>query len=253
MTSDVIITYFLLIKVYLVLFLKWAIPLLAAIIFHEVAHAWAAKKLGDETADKLGRITLNPIKHIHPIGSIALPALLYLLKAPFIFGYARPVPINYRNLHTLPRDIALVAAAGPAANIVLIIISALLFNVGSLLPVPWQKTYAEMLVISVGINTILAAFNRLPIPPLDGSKILMVYAPNRLAVVLARLQTYGLFLVLGILLLLPWISELIGFNPLSVFFQTLMNVVFTAIEPLMQLHCLWTQSEACGNLPSTRP
>ncbi len=249
MSIDVMITYFLLLKVYLILFLKWAIPLLFAIVLHELAHAWAAKKLGDLTAYKQGRITLNPIKHIHPIGSIALPALLYLLKAPFIFGYARPVPINYKNLNTLPRDIALVAAAGPAANIVLIIISALLFNLGAFLPIPWQKTYAEMLVISIGINTILAAFNMLPIPPLDGSKILMVYAPTRLAVILARLQTYGLFLVLGILLLLPWISDMIGFNPLSVFFQTLMNHVFTAIEPLMKLHCLGIQSEACGNLP----
>ena len=106
----------------------WAVPLLLAITLHEAGHAWAAKKLGDYTASDQGRVTLNPVKHIDPFGTILLPLMLLLAKAPFLFGYARPVPVRYDKLNNLPRDIAIVAAAGPAANLILIIVSAIAFN-----------------------------------------------------------------------------------------------------------------------------
>jgi len=122
-----------------ILVVQWGVPLLLAITLHEAGHAYAAKRLGDPTADDQGRVTLNPIKHIDPIGTIALPALLFFMKAPFLFGYARPVPVSYNLLRTLPRDIALVAAAGPAANILLIILSALAFNFAPMLPDGWQS------------------------------------------------------------------------------------------------------------------
>ena len=238
MTATEIITYAII----------WGVPLLFAITLHEAGHAYAAKRLGDPTADNQGRVTLNPIKHIDPIGTIALPALLFFMKAPFLFGYARPVPVAYENLRNLPRDIALVAAAGPAANIFLIILSALAFNLGPMLPDSYQQSFAQMIAISIGLNTVLALFNMMPIPPLDGSKILMVFAPRPIGRAIHFLEPYGMFLVLAILLMMPLLTDLLGYNPLASFFGGAINWVLGAVEPLMQLHCLSIRSEACGNL-----
>lgn len=225
--------------------IQWGIPLLFAITLHEAGHAYAAKKLGDHTADKQGRVTLNPIKHIDPIGTILLPALLFFLKAPFLFGYARPVPVDYNKLNHLPRDIALVAAAGPAANILLIIFSALLFNFTTALPQSWQQPFSQTIFISIAINTVLAVFNMLPLPPLDGSKILMTISPKPIAKAIYELERYGIFLILGILLLLPYISNVLGYNPLAEFFIGAINWVTTTIEPLTKLHCFFAESLAC--------
>lgn len=232
----------------LVTIIIWGIPLLLAITLHEAGHAYAAKRLGDSTADEQGRVTLNPIKHIDPFGTILLPALLYFMKAPFLFGYARPVPIDYARLGNLPRDIALVAFAGPAANILLIILSALAYNFVTLLPTDLQQTFVKMISISIGINTILAIFNMLPIPPLDGSKILMTFSPRPVAIAIHRMEPFGLFIVIGILALMPFFSEILGYNPLAVFFQWSLESVFTLVEPLMKLNCLFERSAACGNL-----
>ncbi|GJM02838.1 MAG: peptidase M50 [Rhodomicrobium sp.] len=231
-----------------ILAIQWVIPLLLAVTLHEAGHAYAAKRLGDPTADNQGRVTLNPIKHIDPIGTIALPALLFFLKAPFLFGYAKPVPVSYQLLRTLPRDIAIVAIAGPAANFILIILSALAFNLGFMLPDSWQQPFAQMIAISIGLNTILAVFNLLPIPPLDGSKILMVYAPRPVGRAIMALEPYGLFLVLGILMLMPYLTSQLGYNPLASFFGGAIEWVLTMVEPLMRLHCISVRSEACGNL-----
>lgn len=232
----------------IILAIQWGVPLLLAITLHEAGHAYAAKRLGDPTAENEGRVTLNPVKHIDPIGTIALPALLFFMKAPFLFGYARPVPVSYNLLRTLPRDIALVAAAGPAANILLIILSALAFNFAPMLPDGWQKPFAQMIAISIALNTVLALFNMIPIPPLDGSKILMVVSPAPVARFILSMERYGMFLVLGILLLMPWISSQLGYNPLAVFFGWAINGALQTVEPLMQLHCLTVRSESCGNL-----
>lgn len=232
----------------IILVIQWGVPLLFAITLHEAGHAYAAKRLGDPTADDLGRVTLNPLKHIDPIGTIALPALLFFLKAPFLFGYAKPVPVSYQKLNTLPRDIAIVAIAGPAANIFLIIISALAFNLGPILPNDLQQPFAQMIAISIGLNTILAVFNLLPIPPLDGSKILMVYAPRPIGRAIMALEPYGMFLVLAILMLMPFMTEQLGYNPLAAFFGGAIEWVLSVVEPLMRLHCISVRSEACGNL-----
>lgn len=232
----------------IILVIQWGVPLLFAITLHEAGHAYAAKRLGDPTADDLGRVTLNPLKHIDPIGTIALPALLFFLKAPFLFGYAKPVPVSYQKLNTLPRDIAIVAIAGPAANFFLIIISALAFNLGPMLPNDLQQPFAQMIAISIGLNTILAVFNLLPIPPLDGSKILMVYAPRPIGRAIMALEPYGMFLVLAILMLMPFMTEQLGYNPLAAFLGGAIEWVLSVVEPLMRLHCISVRSEACGNL-----
>ncbi len=225
----------------------WGIPLILAITLHEAGHAFVAKKLGDPTADNEGRVTLNPVKHIDPFGTIALPALLYFLKAPFLFGYARPVPISYEKLQNLPRDIALVAAAGPAANLLLILLSALAFNFIEFLPKAWQAVPQQMIMISIAINTVLALFNMLPIPPLDGSKILMTISPAPIARAIFKLERFGLLLVIGILFMMPLLSDFLGYNPLALFIETSLKKVFSLVEPLMSLKCLFEKSIACGN------
>lgn len=225
--------------------IQWGIPLILAITLHEAGHALAAKKLGDPTADQQGRVTLNPIKHIDPFGTILLPLMLFFMKAPFLFGYARPVPVDYNKLNNLPRDIALVAFAGPAANILLIIISALLYNFIYALPTAWQEPYSKLIVISVMINTVLALFNMLPIPPLDGSKILMALGPRPLGRVIYEAERYGMFIIIGLLLMMPLFTQMLGYNPLGVFFLGAIKWVSELIDPLTKLHCFFIETNAC--------
>ncbi len=233
------------IAVYIIIF---GVPLILAITLHEAGHALAAKKLGDPTADDQGRVTLNPIKHIDPLGTFLLPLILFISKAPFLFGWARPVPVSYNKLRTLPRDIAIVAAAGPFANLILIFISALVFNLGPLLPNALQEPFALMIRFSIQLNTVLICFNLLPIPPLDGSKILMALGPRPLGKFIYEMERFGMFIVLGLLLLMPALTNVLGYNPLFVFFQAAFDLVFQMVEPLMKLHCFNTRSQACGNL-----
>src|SRR5216684_1754601 len=166
----------------------WVIPVIIAITFHEAAHGFVARLLGDETAWRLGRVSFNPVKHIDPFGTILLPGLLLLLHVPFLFGYAKPVPVNFRALHNPRRDMVLIAAAGPAMNIALAILAALGFHLIGYLPANIVQWVAANLKNAIILNVVLAVFNMFPLPPLDGGRIAVGLLPNFLAIPLSRLE-----------------------------------------------------------------
>jgi Zn-dependent protease len=188
----------------------WAIPLVIAITFHEAAHGFVARFLGDETAWRLGRVSLNPLKHIDPTGTILLPGLLLLLGSPFLFGYAKPVPVNFRALRNPRSDMVWVAVAGPAMNIALAILAALAFHLVGYLPLTAAQWAAENLKNALIINVVLAVFNLFPIPPLDGGRIAVGVLPNVFANPLARLEPYGMLILIGLLFILPMLGAQLG-------------------------------------------
>lgn len=184
----------------------YALPVIVAITLHEAAHGFVARYFGDDTAAIAGRVTLNPLKHVDLFGTIILPAFLLLSKAGFVFGYAKPVPVNFSALHHPKRDMIWVAAAGPAMNILLAATSLILL---------WMILHFAMVVVqwlpkllwsSIQINLVLAVLNLWPIPPLDGSKVAMGLLPPKLALPLWRTSRYGMLFVLVIFFLAPMIG-----------------------------------------------
>lgn len=179
------------------------LPVLFAIIVHEVAHGWVAKHLGDPTAERLGRLTLNPIRHIDPIGTILVPALLLLLRTGFVFGWAKPVPVTWTNLRHPKRDMAIVAAAGPAANFLMAIGWGLIARVGSLLSAQYGFVGQPLVFMGLGgifANVLLMSFNLLPLPPLDGGRVAVGLLPGPWAWRLSRVEPYGFFILIGLMM-----------------------------------------------------
>jgi Zn-dependent protease len=209
------------------------VPLMAAVVLHEFAHGWVAHFFGDPTAKSLGRLTINPIPHIDPWGSIIVPLLLWLAPGGFVFGWAKPVPIDARKLHNPKRDMAFVAIAGPLMNLFLAVVSGLLLALFLWLdptlqanwpPQPGVEPRTDLLgrilvpltamaLFSIVINTLLFTFNLLPIPPLDGSRVLVSLLPLKSAYILSRLEPYGMLIILGLFMIdphIPIISTVVG-------------------------------------------
>jgi Zn-dependent protease len=216
----------------------WALPTIVAITLHEAAHGFAAWKLGDDTAYRLGRVTFNPLRHVDPVGTLLLPAMMLILSGGrFMFGYAKAVPVDFYRLRRPRRDIVLVAAAGPGVNIALALVSALLLHVAPIVPDMAARWAAENLVNSIFINLILAVFNLIPLPPLDGGRMAVGLLPYRLAAPLAKLERWGLLIIIMLLFILPMIGNQIGvdLNFLSSFVMAIVHQATLAIAKLMGL------------------
>lgn len=195
----------------------WALPVLLAVTLHEAAHGFVADRLGDDTARRMGRVTLNPLAHVDPFGTVLLPGFLLLLGAPFVFGWAKPVPVAFHRLRDPRRDMVLVALAGPASNIAQAIAAALLMHLTVHLPSPWLEWTGENLANAVIVNVVLAVFNMLPIPPLDGGRVVTGLLPPRAAWRFARIERYGLLILLLLIFVVPTAARELGhpFNPLA--------------------------------------
>ena len=210
--------------------LIYALPVLFAITIHEAAHGYAARHFGDNTAAMMGRITLNPIKHIDPIGTILMPLLLYFATSgAFLFGYAKPVPVNFGHLRNPKRDMIWVALAGPASNFVQAIFWALML-VLMVAAGLHERFFLEMCRAGIMVNLVMWAFNLFPLPPLDGGRILVGLLPWKQAQVVARIEPYGFFIVMGLV-----IAGVVG----SYWLRPLMSLGDSAIDlilyPLMAL------------------
>jgi len=187
----------------------WALPVLAAVVFHEVAHGWVAYRLGDSTAARMGRLTLNPFAHVDLFGTVLVPLALIAANSPFVFGYAKPVPVNYANLRNPKRDMIWVAAAGPVTNLVLALACALFWKAVAPLSAeshdpsgyaPFVQPLVLMAQSGILINITLAVFNAFPLPPLDGGRVLVGLLPERLAGQVARIEPFGFIILIALLM-----------------------------------------------------
>ncbi len=211
----------------------WTLPVLFAITVHEVAHGWAALKLGDKTAQMMGRLTLNPIKHIDPLGTILVPGLL-LMFTGFMFGWAKPVPVTFQNLRNPKKDMAWVALAGPAANLAMGFCWALLVKVGLVLATSDVAVAGPMIYMGVAgvlVNGMLMLLNLLPLPPLDGGRILVSILPPKLAWRVEKIEPYGFFILLGLLyfgivMMILWPLMQVYMWSLAMLFDMPMQVFF---------------------------
>jgi len=188
----------------------WVLPVIIAVTFHEAAHGFVAYRFGDDTAWRLGRVTFNPFKHVDPFGTIILPAMLILMRSPFLFGYAKPVPVDFARLNRPRRDMVLVALAGPVTNILLAIASSLLFYSVEWMPRDPAEWVAANLVHSIQINAVLCVFNMIPLPPLDGGRVAVGLLPRALAYPLARVEPFGMVILLLALFIIPYIGMQTG-------------------------------------------
>jgi Zn-dependent protease len=207
----------------------WLMPVLLAITVHETAHGLAARHFGDRTAQMLGRLTLNPLKHIDPIGTILVPGLMLLLPGGFVFGWAKPVPVDWRNFKRPKQDMAWVAAAGPAANLLMALAWALLARIALTLPADnWiALPLLFMGVAGIFINTILMVLNLLPLPPLDGGRVLTGLLPGPYAYQFARIEPYGFWIL--IILLITGVLGVVLWPFVSMFLQ--MMAAVAGMEP----------------------
>lgn len=202
----------------------YAIPVLFAITVHEAAHGYAARHFGDRTAEQLGRITLNPVRHIDPVGTIAMPLILYLATSgAFLFGYAKPVPVNFGRLNNPKRDMVWVALAGPGANLVQAILWTIALYVLLAAGVD-ERFFLQMCRAGVMVNLVMFAFNLFPLPPLDGGRILVGLLPWKQAALVSRVEPWGFFLVMGLVL-----TGVVG----NLWLRPLMTLTGSAIELLL--------------------
>ena len=211
--------------------LIYALPVLFAITIHEAAHGYVARHFGDNTAYMLGRVTLNPVKHIDPIGTIAMPLLLYFATSgAFLFGYAKPVPVNFGQLRHPRRDSVLVALAGPASNFIQALLWAILFTVLVASGLN-ERFFLEMAKAGVLVNLVMWAFNLFPLPPLDGGRVVTGLLPPRAAWTFSRIEPYGFFIVLA--LVVAGIVGTVWLRPLISFGYSVLGVLLTPLNALL--------------------
>jgi Zn-dependent protease len=224
----------------------WLLPIILAITLHEAAHGWAADRLGDDTARRLGRVSLNPVRHVDPVGTLLLPGLL-LMVAPIVFGWAKPVPVQMNRLRRPKRDMALVAAAGPALNFVLAVACAWLLLVPVAVGGEIGSWLAQNLVHAILLNLVLGIFNLFPVPPLDGGRIAVGVLPLPLARRWARLEPFGLVILLSLLFLVPLVTRQLGVevSPIAAFVVGVLEPAVGVVAALSP----WTAAQLWGAMP----